>query len=402
MLTFKYQLNFLISVLLILFLFSSLSLVNAQSNVPEWFKCEPIANTPQNTSGITGGQWKPERVDQYTEDPNAYFPVLVVFVQFYNDPGNDWQNVWPINDHPIFIDKVIAYTKHNNSDWWNAYDENNYLFSDFWMEASRGHLHVTGQAVNVVLDNEYTYYQSYGEKGIEKINDDIYAYLLNHYSSSIDWTYYDKWTRNSAGDFTYTPDHYVDMIYKVFRTHVDGVGMPLGSASQLYDSYSQGVNYKINDNQQGNQIYINGRCEDGHASGVTMANGWPMNEYQIISLAVHEHGHFLWGFPHQRYGKMMGDNAENGLDNFLSPLESIQIGYMNSQIVNFSNSSYSIGDFTSRNDLLQGQVLEVPLSNMGLTRDFLLIANRQKISSYDRIMWGDTAKGDPFRKLING
>ena len=40
----------------------------------------------------------------------AYFPVLIVFVQFANDPGPDctW---WPKGSEPVFLNQLIAENK---------------------------------------------------------------------------------------------------------------------------------------------------------------------------------------------------------------------------------------------------------------------------------------------------
>lgn len=379
-----------------------------QTYNPYGFTCELPSDEPEINQSIIGGQHKPESIIRYTNDPLAVFRVLVVFVQFPTDPGPEVE-YWPINEAPTFIDNVVSEYKNTNygTSWWDAYSESNAPLSDYWMEVSRGHFHVVGKTVNVILPERYEYYQGFGSRGIEKINDDIYAILQQ--DPNIYWPDYDLWSKNGNG-FSYTPDGKVDMIYKVHRSHSPLMGMPAGGIAYLYNSYSQGANYKIYDNGLGTEIYINGGFySDGSGLTITPGHGYaendpnyfryaPINKMGVVSFSEHEHGHYLFGDGHQKYGKMMGLFNEYGYDEFLSPYESIRMGYLNSKTTVY-NQTNSIGDFTSRDGNAEGQVLEVPIDG---SNEFFLIANRQKVSAYDKIMWGDTAHGDPYRALING
>lgn len=60
--------------------------INAQ---PFEFQCIMNTNNTDDAPSLVGGLYKPESVTKYTSDPNAYFPVLIVYVQFKNDPGPD-------------------------------------------------------------------------------------------------------------------------------------------------------------------------------------------------------------------------------------------------------------------------------------------------------------------------
>jgi hypothetical protein len=392
-------------ILLMLFSFS----INSQLYNPYGFDCTLPDNPPQIIQSVIGGQHKPESIERYTTQQDAYFPVLIVYVQFLNDPGPDWEgSYWRRNQAPVYMSSVIASEKRTSSDWWNAYNENSESLSDFWMEASRGKFHIVGKEVNVVLPNEYTYYQQFGSRGIEKINDDIYAILQQ--DTTIIWPAFDLWSKNGNGVFKYVPDGRVDMIYKVHRSHSPRLGMPAGGIAILYNSYSQGLEYLIY-NQGGVQIYING--DFGNlGSGLTMTpgHGWPeedpnyfryapLTKRGVLSFSEHEHGHYIFGAGHQKYGKMMGIFALNGVDEFLSPYESIRLGYMESRKVNYNfTNSYSLGDYSSRSGNSYGEVLEVPINGQN---EFFLIANRQRVSTYDIIMWGDTCRGDPYFDLGN-
>ncbi|RPI16856.1 MAG: T9SS C-terminal target domain-containing protein [Ignavibacteriae bacterium] len=391
----------------------SLQISFAQLYNPYGYTCTQVENPPELMQPLTGGQHKPERVDYSGIPSEAVFPVLVVFVQFKNDPG-PYVDYWPSsNAGPTFMNQIIATSKNNNygSNWWDAYDENNATLSDYWMEVSRKHMHIVGQAVSVVLDEEYTYYISNPEyDGIKKVNDAIYA-KLQSYGSAINWRNYDKWS-GSYGSFTYGDgDGYVDMIYKVFRSHNPHLGMPAGGIACLYESYSQGANYLIY-NQGGQQIKINAGFSS-IGSGITISPGFggsetgddyqrynPMTKLGTISFSEHEHGHYLFGDIHMKYGKMSGASADNGLDEFLSPYESLLMGYITSEVADFSSPSHTLDDYSSRNSTPpQGEVIEVPING---SNEFFLISNRMKESKYDVVMWGDTAHDNPYRVFSAG
>lgn len=351
----------------------------------------------QQTSFI-GGNHKPERTNNYqgTND-NSFFPVIIAFVQFAS--GEPYPNDinWPAGQPPANINSYIAANRNNNygNEWWNAYSER---LSDFWMEASRGNFHVTGKAFSIILPMSAEEYQNnYGSNSIKKINDDIYEALQNHILPE-QWYNYDKWSK-SGGTFIYAPDSYIDMIYVVHRTWAGVGGMPAGGIAELNQSYSQGNNYTIpNTNLKihawHGDIGSGVRMTPGNGGGVSYA---PMDIKSTISFSAHEHGHYLWGGNHAMYGKMSGQGADFGVDEFLSPWEFIKLGYMTPKIVNYSiTSSYSINDISSRNNNQEGEIIQVPINGQN---EFFLICNRQKISSYDIIMWGDTCRGNQFFNL---
>jgi hypothetical protein len=104
------------------------------------------------------GLFKPIRTDLsgLTPEPpdEAYFPVLVVFVAFADDPGLPQ---WPEDQAPDYFNNFIAQNKSYNSDWWDAYSETTAPLSDYWLEASRGKMHVLGKAYYVQLGNASKY-----------------------------------------------------------------------------------------------------------------------------------------------------------------------------------------------------------------------------------------------------
>jgi hypothetical protein len=402
--------NTKIIALLLLFIVSLLK-INSQPYNPYGYYCDEIPNPPQLTIPLTGGQFKPESIDRYTSVYDAYFPVLVLFVQFANDSGPD-AYYWHVGQNPAFYKEVISEQKRTSTNWWEAYNENTETLSDFWMEASRSHFHAVGQSFSIILPHGNDWYKRYfGTNAIGRINDDIYNILKTDYQDSINWDNYDRWTKDQTNNtFLYQPDGYVDMIYKVFRSHSPGLGMPAGGIAKLYGSYQYGNIYPIYANGS-DTIKIHGDY-NALGSGITITPGHggnegqdnygryaPMNKLGTISFSEHEHGHYLFGNGHQRYGKMMGAGADYGLDEFLSPYEELQMGYMTSDVVDFNTDSYSLNDFSSRNSGTQGEVLEVPING---SSEFFLIANRTKVSYYDKLMFGDTCHDDPYRSLTNG
>ncbi len=373
---------------------------------PYLYTCEQqTLSTPVFQPGNLGFI-KPSITDLNTPQ-DAYFPVLIVFVQFANDPGPDcdW---WPKGSPPEYMNQLIAPNKKYpvNGNWWDTYSEENELISDYWLEQSRGNFHIVGKAVSIILDHDYLYYQSNG--GVEKVNDDIYKKLNG--LGTIDWREFDKWkseVKPGLMEISYQPDGYVDMIYKIFRSHAPKLGMPAGGIAQLGLSYLEGMNYMIDSTHN---IYING---DYYflGSGLSMSPGFGGDEYGpdytpyapltktgVASFTEHEHGHYLFGPGHSNYGKMSGAGAPYGVDECLSPWENIAIGYMIPKKVNYGAANYVIGDFSSRTSGDTGEVLQVPIS-INNEDEFFLIANRTKVSDYDKIMWGDTAHGDPYRNI---
>ena len=82
-----------------------------------------------------GGYMKPERTDYEGVPFDAYFPVLIVSVQFLNDPGPD-VGYWHKGQAPIFMDSLISNVKKYPVDgyWWDCYSESKEPISDFWLE----------------------------------------------------------------------------------------------------------------------------------------------------------------------------------------------------------------------------------------------------------------------------
>lgn len=94
--------------------------------------CGTETGPVENISSPFVGLYKPIRTDLSGINPspgNAYFPVLVVYVQYKDD--YDYPE-WPQNQAPIYLDSMIATEKITNSNWWDAYNEETEIISDYW------------------------------------------------------------------------------------------------------------------------------------------------------------------------------------------------------------------------------------------------------------------------------
>lgn len=331
-----------------------------------------------SSSSFVGGLLKPHRTDLSGGIPtngDARFNVLIVFVQFSNESIQSSE--WPIGDTPVYKNDFLAIAKDTSGNYWDRYNENTETLSDWYQEVSKGRMHVTGKAYNIILDYEDTYYES---KGMTVMNTEIYQKLEN--LGTINWNDYDLWRKGTDDLFYYEPDKSIDMIYKIHRHRgntgnlFDGSGGYAKLGGEEYSIITGSDTIKINPG-----YYVNG-------SGLTIfgTSGGPVGKIFTFNVARHEYGHYLFGDFHTNCG-IMGQG-----DAFLSPWEVIKLGYYTKQVVDYDYKDYSLSDYYSR--YTSGQILEVPISG---STEFFLIANRQKVSKYDIMMLGDSSKGDPFK-----
>jgi hypothetical protein len=199
------------------------------------FDCQLISNSNVATSSSFRGSVKPNRTDSSgnsVSPSDSHFPVLVVFVQFKNEP-NDPRNTWPLDSAPVYLDNVIAKVKNVAGNWWDSYDPDTEILSSHWLEVSRGVFHVISPvdtlgegAFSVVLPHEASHYDSLGVPGGElQINKDIWSSLW--VQGLRDWRAFDRWSYNSADGYYYyndlgQGDGRVDMIYKIHKSRGQG------------------------------------------------------------------------------------------------------------------------------------------------------------------------------------
>ena len=204
----------------------------------------------------------------------------------------------------------------------------------------------------------------------------------------LSWKQYDKWS-GSEGNFHWISDDYIDMIIKVHRTKSGANNVfPQNATGFACLGYPYGLTTEIP--VQGGKIINDGY--NVHGSGITIigTSHGPCTKRWVFGIAIHELGHYLFGGGHSGNGV-----GVMGGDMYLGLAESMQLGYLNSTLVNFSSNPYTLGDITSRTS--NGEILQVPITGPG---EYFLISNRNKISFYDRTMLGDTAR-DEFDRITN-
>jgi len=316
-------------------------------------------------------------------DSNAYFPVLVVFVQFADDPSYAPFGSWPLGQAPLYLDSMIATEKNMNSNtpWWEKYNISTEAISSQWMEISRGKFHVISPGIDgkgafsVVLGNASNYQTE------QEMNQAIWVEL--HRQGLIDWTAYDKWSFNfQDGRFYNTGDGYVDMIYKIHRARGRGPMQDNDGYSALTANGSGSCLVDTVNNITANYSF----SEIG--SGFTVS--YRALKAQYLLTTFHEHGHFC----------LMGGHIQNsrvaygiGLEGFFSPYDMILSGYMTPQVATFGANN-SLGDYSSRNNNSQGEILKVLIDNYN--DEYFLLANRRKVSKWDRVVLGDSAQINPY------
>jgi len=75
-------------------------------------------------------------------------------------------------------------------------------------------------------------------------------------------------------------------------------------------------------------------------------------------------------------------NRGIGLDGFYSPYDMILSRYMIPYTINFTTTSYTLDDYSSRNNDTIGNILKIPIQG----NEFFLVVNRSKVSKWDRVM----------------
>ncbi len=381
-----------IFIVFLILIFSISNNIIAQD--PYGFHCQVFTNTYANNiiSNPFEGWYKPIRTDSINGvalPSNAYFPILVVFVQFKDEPS-DPRNTWPMNSAPIYLDSLIADEKNLSGNWWERYNPNTQAISSQWLEISRGRFHAISPegAFSVVLPKTSQEYWNASGQNITKadsmVHNDIWSSLKQQ--GLTDWRYYDRWKKNNNGIFEYCElgfgDGYVDMIYKIMKSKII-----FSSGAQGFNTL--GSNYFRDDTVDVvNNIIINyGAGENG--SGLTLQ--FRSTKEQYIGSLFHEHYHYTtYPIFHTTYSRC---SYGLGFDFFYSPYDMIINNYMSPFTAQFGVNN-TLGDYSSRNSG-NGEIMKVPINPLN-ENEYFLIVNRRKVSKWDRVMAGDTAVINPY------
>ncbi len=299
-----------------------------------------------------------------------------MFVQFADDPEYAPFGSWPKGQAPIYLDSIIATTKNMSTTipWWEKYNPYTEIISSQWMEISRGKFHVISPlgAFSVVLGNasEYTSEQ--------QMNQAIWMDL--HRQGLIDWRPYDKWTlKQTDGYFYNRGDSIVDCIYKIHRSRGRGPMPNHDGFSSLSKYWGEWLVDTTN----------NIKAHYGN-SGFTVS--FRALKSQYIGASGHEHGHHTISGGHIQNGRV---SYGIGFDGFFSPYEMILSEYMTPRTAVFGVNN-TLGDYSSRNNNAEGEILKVIIDNSNGKDECFLLANRRKVSRWDRVMMGDTAQIEPY------
>lgn len=335
------------------------------------FDCEYVSKSiTASTSPSFQGLSKPNRTTHSgdTVISDAYFPVVIVFVQFQDSPGFfDWPSPSTNNGKPIFLDSLIgSFAAFNDqNDWWDAYNQYTQRFSDRWLEVSRGKFHVLGVAHSVVLSGNRSSYTN------ERImNQEIFDSLS---AQNIIWADYDRWGFDANhNSFTYHPDGEVDMIYRMVKGRANGMEQTRAGYNIL--GFYSGPHEMI---QGGDTTDIHPQ-----SSGVTMA-GWEGYGFMFGGL-FHEHSHDTYMPGHMTYSVV---SFGFGFESFFSPNDFVVNEYMQDTVFDYTSGvDFLLDDYASHHQNLTGNLLRVPIGG----NEFFTLANRGQ-TYWDSNMGGDTA-----------
>ena len=367
-------------------------------------ECGMLGGGPASPSVVINGDFKPVRSDMsngvIVPEPNDLrFPILILFVQFKDEVEDSPLIDWHPNQAPGFLNSMITLYKTSTGNFYDRY--NNYLVSDWWHEVSHGKMHVTGQALSIILDSTAAHYlQYYPYLGDRETVINKHIWQKVSATPGFDWTYYDKWEKNNGlwefGD----GESYIDMIYKVHRTnpkignnyvlaHYEGYGY-LAFGNTSYEYPIPGTNKKIryDCSELGSGLTLQGHDRSYYF----------MDKSPFMHLMAHEHGHFLFGSSsHIKHAKM---NYASSRDFFFSPWEKIKFGYVEPEIIDYEsdNHTYILNDFSGR-DNSNPVIFKLPIRTVSGFDEYFLISSRRKLSQWDVMMVGDTAKRDPMRNI---
>jgi len=345
-----------------------------------------------------------------------YMRIIIVYVMFNNEtqlsgPNNTDQD-WSVNttDGPSWKGTMLASSKNDISDWWNAYDIGTQSISSWFCENSRGQTHVIGVEKFVKLPLTAQEYKDIykNQKNREKaINAYIYENLT---TQDIQWQDYDKWSYSTNSGWSWGADGNVDMIYKVHRYNYYEKYKEIFSADPYsgicYLGYGQSNNsdneYDYIITQGGVEYHFSGYCpftfiSHRVGSGLTVVgNGTSgvIDKMGTLGRLMHENGHYFFGGDHSNIG-MMGDAWELSY----SPWEKWALGYASPYISYSENNPFEeviLNDISGR-----GNTGNYLLSIKRIDREFI-IANRNKYSRWDRIMYGDIAHCNENTELGKG
>jgi hypothetical protein len=293
-------------------LISFLVQVSLFAQAPYKINCGQSVVLSSGDSPLGQGYRKPMETLPHT-DPNVFFRVLIVYVEFKNDTtGSD--DYWAPGEKPEFADSLLSPQKQLGI---NAYQS--HYISNYFNRVSRDRFDMIGNVKHIILPNEYSYYSG---------STSCYSEALIHTMAMLDtsvnpndrvnWSDYDLWTYNfTTEEYENIPDGSIDMIYVQFR-RAEMCGIISGGHGALYVEY----------NTINGGFEINGCAICYFGSGFIGINGWKMNLPSAIGFFRHEYCHYTLG-NHRPYSTILGgDGTETicGSELGFSPQDLISVG----------------------------------------------------------------------------
>ncbi len=334
-----------------------------------------------------------------------YMRIILVYVMFNNETFQFSNENWLANTTtgPSYMGTMLAQTKNDIPDWWNAYSTDNQSISSWFCENSRGQTHVIGDEYFVKLPLSAEEYMDINNFPFQKdrenaINSYIYENLT--YQQHVTLSLYDNWSYSTNSGWSWGSDGKIDMIYKVHRYNYYVQDREIFSVGQFSGICELGYGRSSNSNHDfdyiiiqndidyhfiGKQYFYTQNYDVIAGSGLTVVgNGASgvLNKMGTLGRLMHENGHYFFGGGHSYVG-MMGD----AWDLSYCPYEKMMLEYVTPKTSNWENNGYEeviLDDYSARTNGNNLLVVKMP------DREFI-IANRNKVSRWDRIMNGDVA-----------
>ncbi len=342
-------------------------------NIPESDCVVPnLYSTKTDGSEYIGGLFKPFRTDSADGrvlPHDASLRVIIVFVQFPDEPAFSNSAEWPIGQAPVYLNSLLSTQRKNSLPYYDRYDEEDEIMSDYYQEVSGGMFHMTGITRHFIFEHNRSWYNG----NVSMMNAEIYNRLKQ--DQTIDWKEFDKWQYVSDGKFRYEGEGLIDMLMMVRRTFSGAAGFAGLDGSDFVIDGANGLTIKSGYDQLGSGLVQQGN------------QGVPNSFQKFFGILVHEYGHFHFGPSHSPIGIMTSRGGITLNDLFFSPFEKYKLGYISPRVADYNRvTDYVLSDISGRDS--GSFLLKVPIDN----HEFFLIENRRKLSRYDVKMLGDTTR----------
>lgn len=223
-------------------------------------------SSPQHgsTPGVTGGKHIPSA---------GMFRILVVFASFPDDQTP--HPFWPAHGPPLFMRQFIdsdTTTKLHGS----------FNLTNYFRQMSLNQFQLVGDVLWVETTHSKDEYSngSYGRANTDALRECV--------DPLVDFSQYDRWTRQGDYEHAPVPDGQVDMIVMVWRTTLFEY---LGEASLGYKPVILADGRRIEMGFPESVAFPRG-------SGVTCEYPYSDTPYQVMQTMAHEIGHWLLGGLH--------------------------------------------------------------------------------------------------------